>query len=452
MRNLILSTLLLSGMWANAQQHNNMYQLSVYEDKNFTVSNKEEKYSSCWAWNGNGYECAVFGSRDFTYFLDVTNPATPKLILREAGAAKDVTWREYRTFGNYVYAVNDGANGTLQVFDMSDFPTKVTKVYDSNTLITRSHTLVIQDSILYLFGARNAGQGSFTLGMYSLKNNPASPELLAHYNNPSAMYIHDGIVKDGILYAFSGYDGLWVYDVKDPQNVQIVSSLQNYPAAGYCHSGSFSKDGKYLYMADEVPIRLPMKIFDISNPQNINFVDTFRAKPGYTPHNPFTKGDTLFISYYEEGVHVWDISKPDEPQPIANFDTYIRNNDANLTYNGCWNVYPYFPSGNIAAIDRKFGLYMLAFGATSGIQNIDVESIQAFPNPFSNQVRVQHNGFKNQRLSIEIYALDGKLIAQNEVQAQSEVLDIPNLEGLDKGMYFLKIQSPSQHYLCKLIK
>jgi hypothetical protein len=42
---------------------------------------------------------------------------------------------------------------------------------------------------------------------------------------------------------------------------------------------------------------------------------------------------------------------------VGYFDTYPANN--NTAFNGVWNVYPYFPSGNIIISDINNGFFVI---------------------------------------------------------------------------------------------
>jgi hypothetical protein len=75
-------------------------------------------------------------------------------------------------------------------------------------------------------------------------------------------------------------------------------------------------------------------------------------------HNPFIKGDSVYISYYHEGVQVYDISNPNAPVNVSYYDTEPSNTNYN-GYRGTWGVYPYLPSGNIIASDVARGLFVL---------------------------------------------------------------------------------------------
>ena len=85
--------------------------------------------------------------------------------------------------------------------------------------------------------------------------------------------------------------------------------------------------------------------------------------PGAIAHNPFIKDCLAIISYYHEGVQIYDVSNPATPIRVGYFDTdtTIGNGNYSPNYRGCWGVYPFLPSGNIIAADRKNGLFVLTF-------------------------------------------------------------------------------------------
>jgi choice-of-anchor B domain-containing protein len=65
------------------------------------------------------------------------------------------------------------------------------------------------------------------------------------------------------------------------------------------------------------------------------------------------------MASYTAGLRVFDISEIDEKQieEIGFFDTFPSNNRA--SFNGAWNVYPYFESGVIAINDIESGLFLV---------------------------------------------------------------------------------------------
>ena len=75
--------------------------------------------------------------------------------------------------------------------------------------------------------------------------------------------------------------------------------------------------------------------------------------------------ERLYISYYHDGVQVYDVSDPELPERIAYYDTYEDNNGNGYSgYNGAWGTYPYLPSGCILASDGSYGLNTLELTIT----------------------------------------------------------------------------------------
>ncbi|HJW28549.1 MAG TPA: hypothetical protein VJ508_04775, partial [Saprospiraceae bacterium] len=78
-------------------------------------------------------------------------------------------------------------------------------------------------------------------------------------------------------------------------------------------------------------------------------------------HNPYILGDLCYLSYYHDGVQVFDISNPTNITNYGYYDTYPDNTDYN-GYVGCWGCYPFLPSGTILGSDMNNGLFMLQLG------------------------------------------------------------------------------------------
>ena len=76
-------------------------------------------------------------------------------------------------------------------------------------------------------------------------------------------------------------------------------------------------------------------------------------------HNGYVKEDALFISNYTAGFREIDISDiaNKNMQEVGFFDTYPENNNA--SFDGVWNVYPFFNSGIIAISDSDRGLFLV---------------------------------------------------------------------------------------------
>ena len=142
----------------------------------------------------------------------------------------------------------------------------------------------------------------------------------------------------------------------------VELSSVGYPNAEYTHSGWWSEDRQYVMLHDELDeqrrgLNTTVHIFEISDLNDPTLVSTWRGPTRAIDHNGFVRGNKYYMSNYERGVTILDISDPLSPTEIANFDTFPSSDNA--SFNGVWGVYPYLPSGIIIASDIQGGLYIL---------------------------------------------------------------------------------------------
>ena len=77
------------------------------------------------------------------------------------------------------------------------------------------------------------------------------------------------------------------------------------------------------------------------------------------PHNLIIKDNFVYLSYYHDGLQIFDVSSPSNPKKVGYYDTYLGNNGS--FFSGAWGVYPLLPSGNILVSDMQSGLFILEF-------------------------------------------------------------------------------------------
>lgn len=374
MKNFSITLLLcLSGLIARSQ---------VYPAQNFTmvsnispetaVNSDGVKYSGCWGWyqTSTNKEYAIAASQSGTYWVDVTNPATPTVCAYRVGAHNGATWREVKTYQNYCYVISDdwGIN-RLQIFDMQYLPDSVHKVHDSQSIFKQGHAHWIDGNKWYVASVTYSNSTFSSMDVYSLAT-PSVPVLLRSLDQdyPSLVnHVHDMFVRNDTVYASCGYDGLYVFKFTALNTFSLISSLTAYPFSGYNHSSALTPDGQTLVFLDEVPAGLPIKVADVSNLSNIQVLQTINQYSNTTPHNPFiVSNQYCFVSAYQDGLQLFDISNPSSPFLAGYFDTYPQaggNNNSwpnGGTYKGQWGAYPFFPSKNIFALDRLNGLFMLS--------------------------------------------------------------------------------------------
>jgi choice-of-anchor B domain-containing protein len=321
----------------------------------------------------SGKEHVIIGSLNAITIFDISDCKNPVQVWQFVDGASTI-WREFSEYQGYGYAVCDRSGTSrcregLQIINLTTYA--VTQ--DSSTF-TKAHNIFIDvaNGRLYAVGSDATGG---QLIIYTLDTEvvngvtyagtPANPVLLKKH--PTS-YIHDIYVKDNLVFASHGYDGFRVWDVSNVNSIVERASFAD--AGGYNHSSWMTPDN-YIYMCDELPRGREMKIYKLNGSgTNLSLTahGTFEdpvESPTFTnprPHNPYIKGDTLYVSYYEDGVVMWDISNRTDPKRIGYYDTYTAQNG--LGYNiaahdwkGPWAAYPYFNSGCIAVSDITQGLY-----------------------------------------------------------------------------------------------
>jgi choice-of-anchor B domain-containing protein len=374
---IILSFVLLLAVEKQAQTYSaSNFTLISLIDPELTFNPDSQKYSGCWGWYQatKNKEYAVVCSHRGTYWIDVTVAATPSVSAYRAGRKSGCTWREAKSYRNYLYVISDDfGNNSLQIFDMQYLPDSVHKVYDGQTLFARGHTLWVDGDKLYI-GSATLGSNFSSMSVYSLAN-PISPVLLRKLDQdyPAINHVHDMYVRHDTVYASCGYQGLHIYKLTASNTFTLLGSLTNYPFSGYNHSSALTPNGQHLVFMDEVPAGLPIKVANVTNLANVQVLAVMNQFSLTTPHNPFMANNNYcFASSYQDGLQLFNISNPSVPFLAGYFDTHPQSGGNNNTYlpnddyNGQWGAYPYLPSGNILALDRLNGAFMLR---TSLFQN-----------------------------------------------------------------------------------
>ncbi|MFN3940576.1 MAG: carboxypeptidase regulatory-like domain-containing protein, partial [Chitinophagales bacterium] len=114
----------------------------------------------------------------------------------------------------------------------------------------------------------------------------------------------------------------------------------------------------YLFSTDEVT-NGSLGAYDVSDLSDIQYLGEFRPTPGTNsiPHYAWAKDNYVVTAWYRDGVIITDVSNPSAMVKVGEYDTSPFSGNG---FNGAWGVYPYFPSGIIAATDIEEGLFILS--------------------------------------------------------------------------------------------
>jgi len=340
-------------------------------------------------------EYALLGLRRGVALVDVSNPINPVII--NAIQGQNTTWRDIKVlqyfnidtykWEAYAYATADSASEGLTIMDLSNpdeglvlvkrdvSDSQAHNIYISNVdygLNIRNSAAVPQAHIL---GASNFG-GS--MRSYFLTN----PEDLApsyslrgatrndYTHDASSLLVNDERAeRDCVNTTSAGCTVMLDFNEKtlrlwDHSNLKSAVELSSvsYPDAEYTHSGWWSEDRQYVILHDELDeqrrgLNTTVHLFDISDLNEPTLVSTWVGSTRAIDHNGFVRGNKYYMSNYERGVTILDLSDPLAPAELGYFDTFPSSTNAG--FNGVWGVYPYLPSGIILASDIQGGLYIL---------------------------------------------------------------------------------------------
>jgi len=352
-------------------------------------------YNEIWGLAHDGREYAIIGSTYGTHFIDVTNPENPVEVYQVEGGTSGpaIIHRDYHDYAGYLYAVADeGRTSSLQIFDYSFLPDSVATVFDDSQLLRRSHNIFIDTTSALLYSCLSEGDTLPRTAMRIIDiSDPVAPEFVAEYaelNGYRFSQVHDIYVDQDTAILNLGPFGWIIAAFDDPRNPSVFSifSPNDYPQAGYNHSGYRTADKKHYILADE-NWNLDMKVYNIEDPMNVDLVallDAGTDSTGFSiPHNQLVLDDYLYVSYYYDGLQVYDLSDINNIRRIMEYKTTQIPHRRN--YEGCWGVYPYLPSGNILLSDMQDGLFVLA-PVDQVVSNEDEpeivsDKLNIYPNP-----------------------------------------------------------------------
>ncbi len=329
--------------------------------------------SSCWGYiSPAGREYGIIGTSDGTAFVEITNPGAAALKAFITGPTS--LWRDVRVYGQYCYAASEGGSG-IQVMDMTQLDatntvTLVNTILAPTTTTAASHTLAIDTVSGYLY---RAGGGANGLRIYDIHTNPAVPTYVGAW---SPIYVHECQVVTYTTGPYAGKQiafccggsnsgnvnsGLYVVDVTN-KAAPVQLSYTTYPGAKFCHQGWLDADSRYFYINDELDEGATVTVtttivMDCTSLTAPIFVGTFNNGNTAIGHNCFVKGTKLYEANYRSGFRVFDLSvSKTNPPESAYFDTYPGSDSAQ--FNGLWNVWPFFPSGNVIGSDLERGFFV----------------------------------------------------------------------------------------------
>lgn len=390
-----------------AQDQKNILFLDNWTDTTIISGPEDVRYNEVFGFEHNDEMYAIIGSNIGAHILKIEDNAL-KFVDFVPGKYQNVTAqnRDYSVYQNYLYAVCDEGNSSLQIIDFSYLPDSVSVVYDSNLIFMTAHTICI-DSVnakMYACGTNSAAMKILDL------SNPESPTLISDFNLVS--YVHDCHVVNDTAFLNCGFDGLRIYNFNGAMPI-LLGQLDFYANQGYNHSG-YLADSRTQYAFTDETEGTKIKLCYLDILADIKVDEEFGTAEFSTniPHEIILLENLLFCAYYNEGLRIYDLGNS-PIRELGAYDTYLEQADFKM--NGAWGVFIFEDENLILVSDRQAGLFLFYFPIKeieSGLnQNTFVTSV-----PFidGNRILVPRPHLKMDDLYFTISTSSGSVIYLQE--------------------------------------
>jgi hypothetical protein len=303
------------------------------------------------------------------------------------------------------------------------------------------------------------------MSVYSLAD-PQRPSLLADINPPiiashqAFSIVHDMHALHDTAYLCCGTDGLWICNLVNPQKPVWLQSIEN-GTGGFNHSCWVTDNSSRLVFTDENNYA-NVKLYDLTNlhskdQQAVEPISSFdsHAAMGSVAHNAYFKGNLIWMSYYQDGVVVFDWSDENHVKEIASYDTYPQNGTTYSSFQGCWNVYPYLPSGNVIASDITNGLFVVRLDTVTGLEEMQEShlSLSFLNNPCYDKLNLNINIPIAATAQFQVFNAVGQrmLEANRHINAEGQFTTI-DVASLQPGFYILRCTAGNKEQSLRFIK
>ena len=344
----------------------------------FNISNPDAPVLSSWYNPGANLqflEAIVIGNRGYfgtgntggVHIVDLTNPASPQLL-------------------GIVNSTNGGGHNTIHEMMVFDQGGARYLLENSNSTATRNLRIIDV-------------------------TNPAAAVLKWNFLSSDGGWVHAMHIRGNRMFlsGFSSSTRVDIYDISNlaTQTPALLGSVAIGNNAN--HSAWTSEDGNFLYSAREISDSAAanpgdIRVYDVSNPavplltKRISMSDL--GIVAVTPHNPVVMGNKLYVAWYQAGTQVFDLSRPNDPVRIGQYDTWpaqfteedlaaVRESNKKFDpddivcgvnslsgqqiagYNGNWAVFPFLGEDKVLLGDLSTGLYVIDVTANNNVSDFD---------------------------------------------------------------------------------
>ncbi len=170
-----------------------------------------------------------------------------------------------------------------------------------------------------------------------------------------------------------GTGGYYVYNVTDLDNPELLVTLNGINGVRYGHTFTPSPDGRYVVAETEYQYA-PLRIFDLKpafdgEKTNIKSpISAWTADWQHLAHNHEIRWPFVFVSGYLDGLQVFSLMDPKNPETVGYYDTYLGspNTERYSQFNGAFGVDVRNADGLIVISDMSTGFWTFRMEGFNG--------------------------------------------------------------------------------------
>lgn len=260
------------------------------------------------------------------------------------------------------------SGGGVHIVSLTDpaSPQRLSIIDSSKSGFNVVHTLFLERDYLYEAAHSNNEQRVKVFDV----SDPLNPVFLQDIQTTNTHRVHQITTgkKGGRTILYTSGWGTANGSYQGQTDIWDVTDVSTHPAlwlgriySGFAsHSSWPTEDGNSLVVCRETSGG-EVTIYDISDPKNPTAQSVITPAsiglPAAIPHNPVIVSNILFLSWYQNGIQVFDISDRTRPVRIGAYDTYLTSITSD--FQGNWGVYPFLGLDKVLLSDIQSGLWIM---------------------------------------------------------------------------------------------
>jgi hypothetical protein len=320
-----------------------------------------QSYAGVW---GDGHYAYVGSERrNGVLIFDVSNPDKP--VLAGSYAPSDSFDMEDIKVANGIGYFADNFGSGLHIVDLSDpaNPIFLSRINAANGGFDKTHKVAVWQNFVFI--PQNLAAPAI-IKVFDVSD-PSSPVLKTTFTSTDSMWVNDLDIQTTPSGSVRLYTAGWggkgnIWDITNIAT-QSPTLLGSFSAGIDGSSASATDDGNFLaYSRKTIDGTSEVKIWNVSNPASPTIASTITMSAfgidAVAPHDPKIMGNLLYVSWFQAGMLVFDISDPTDPLLVGSYDTWPLA-PAPGQLDGNWGVYPYLGQDRVLLSDRNTGLYVV---------------------------------------------------------------------------------------------